>query len=392
MGVYDVNGNSLTADGVAVNAYYENELASTVADVRAAQVEPCLTFGLVTDVHYASADTIIFPNTCTNMAAVARKVRMDGIFALGDMTDGDQTQAVTAGLVTTIMELLRNTGVPVFFSAGNHDTNYFASSGAYEYTNSQIYQYYYTHGANDVILDMDTHGVSFYKDFDGFKVRLVSLDSNSNGKYNYATTTRDWFVNTVLPSVPTGYTVLLISHMSCIKSHNWDSTGTSDATIKNAITSFINGGGTIVSLFGHSHVDYHVVTPWLEICTCSNKRGGASDVFYPDGGSAYPTDAWRWGRAYETATEDLWDVVVFMPTIKEIDMIRFGAGPNRYFHYDPIAPTTLTARLSSVTWASTDTSIATVSNGTVTGVASGTCAVTATDANHNFELWIIKVT
>ena len=96
-------------------------------------------------------------------------------------------------------------------------------------------------------------------------------------------------------------------------------------------------------------------------------------------------------RTAGTATEDAWTVCVLKPNSKELSTIRFGAGVDRYFHYDPIAPTTLTSKLASPTWSSSNESVATVSGGVVTGVASGTCAILAKDATGNYEAWIVAV-
>jgi hypothetical protein len=96
-------------------------------------------------------------------------------------------------------------------------------------------------------------------------------------------------------------------------------------------------------------------------------------------------------RVAGTASEDAWTIAVYKPITNDLDLIRFGAGADRYFHATPIAPTTLTSRLSNVSWSSSDTNIATVSSGAVTGVASGRCAIIAKDTSDNYECWIIEV-
>ena len=97
-------------------------------------------------------------------------------------------------------------------------------------------------------------------------------------------------------------------------------------------------------------------------------------------------------RTAETYTEDAWSVCVYKPQSNEFDMIRFGAGTDRYFHVTPVVPTTLSTRLSgTVTWHSSDDAVATVTDGVVTGVSTGRCAVFAKDADGNIEVWIVTV-
>lgn len=344
MPVYDINGNIIGGgdSGDTIQPYFQTELNTTVASVRAAQSEPCLTFAVVTDVHYNSNDKIVFPHTIQNIKAFSKQVRLDGILCLGDMTDGNKTQSTTIGLLNEIMPPMRNIGLPVFFTAGNHDCNAYGSSSNV-FSTAQAYQYYYTHGANDVFFDEDSWGVNFYKDYDQYKIRLISLDaantdSGSTPHYKYPASTVTWFVNTALATVPTGYAVLMETHLSPIKAHNWNNTGASNATnVINAINTWVGNGNALISFIGHSHADFSFTSPYLEIAINSNLAERTEDrVIDPSiDTTSFPagTITKLWAREIGTVTEDCWDVAVIKPKSKVINMIRFGAGEDRSFTY-----------------------------------------------------------
>lgn len=333
--IYDINGNNILS--AKVEEYFNAEVIDTVTKIKALQTEPCLVFMLCTDIHYDSHDTTLFPKTIENMKAVAEKVRTDGVFCLGDMTDGDGTQEVTKARLDAIMPLLMNMGLPVYFTAGNHDCNGYLAASNY-FTTSQAYQQYYAPCDNKVFADDTSHGVNFYKDFDEYKIRLISLDatntdSGNTPHYKYPENTVTWFSN-VLPTTPNGYIVLLITHLSPTASHNWNSTVPSNASsVRSAISSWLETeGNTIVSLIGHSHSDFSHSDPYLEIACNCNKIEQDHD-WEEDGTGLFPVGAKFWKRTEGTATEDCWDAVVVRPKTRKVNLIRFGAGEDREFSY-----------------------------------------------------------
>lgn len=348
MPVYDVNGYIISGGGNddVIQPYFQTEFDATVASTRAAQTEPCLTFALVTDIHYNSVDKIVFPHTLQNIKAFSKQVRLDGILCLGDMTDGDQTKSVTAGLLNEIMPAQRDIGVPVYFAAGNHDCNAYGAA-ANVYTTAQMYQYYYSHCANDVMLDTGSYGVNFYKDFPEYKIRMISLDSaksddGSAYHYNYPMNTVNWFVNTAMATIPSGYTVLLISHVSPILEHNWTGSSGAGTVPKNnadviaALTTFVNGGGKVICLYGHSHADFDFSSPWLDVASYCNKLYRYEDIVITSETAAawhLPVGSKIWAREMGTYKEDTWDVVVIKPYSHTLNMIRFGAGEDRSYSY-----------------------------------------------------------
>ena len=337
--IYNAQGDAYPLEEEAVASYFSEEIATTIASVKAKQTEPCLTFALWTDAHYGSVDTVTFPNTVKNFKAVAKQIRYDGILCLGDMTDGDKSKTVTAERLMNIMNLQRLCKVPVYFTAGNHDDNAYGSTSNY-YTLPEMFTNYYSLCDNTVMHDLDNSATNFYKDFDQFKIRLISLnacnsDTGSAPHYKYSGTTTTWFTS-VMGSVPEGYMVILISHLSPYSSHNWNETVPSNpSAVKTAITSFIEGGGDFVMFIGHGHVDFEFTSPYLEIATHCNKRNTETEDFITVSGDDHkmPSGARGWKRTAGTATEDCWDTVVIKPGSRTISMIRFGAGEDREYTY-----------------------------------------------------------
>ena len=83
------------------------------------------------------------------------------------------------------------------------------------------------------------------------------------------------------------------------------------------------------------------------------------------------------------------------PLSNKIHYIRFGAGVDRTFNYNPVSVSdtyTFTSELTgTLTWESNDTSVATASDGVVTAVATGRAEIKATDESGNYEIFYVDV-
>lgn len=402
-GVYDVNGNEIATGGgsqIIVEPYYEAELADTIAKVQKEITEPVFIAPVFTDSHrFSDGVTQNFKFMNANIAAFAKAVKCDCLVNTGDTVDGNKTDEETMIETHECLKDLLGIGLPYFFAQGNHDNNIYNSdmSGTTgnKYTIQQVFMAQYA-GTRKVTVNISENGTDYFVDFDGIDVRLVSLNAcnvNVATKYGYGNSTASWLSGVALD---TDKTVLLVSHLSSIATQVWKNChGENADSIVSALQNFVSGGGTLVQITGHSHVDIAFISPWLSVvnaCQKSQQVSGASTLAGFDVVSGYIDVIGNPSRTPETATEDCWTVCVLKPQSKELSMIRFGAGVDRYFHYNPIAPTTLSTKLSgTITWSSSNTSVATVSNGVVTGVASGTCAILAKDTAGNYESWTITV-
>lgn len=395
MAVYNKLGERIDEGaGIQIESYYEDEMSDTVAKVQKEISEPCIVFPAPTDVHIGSTAPQIFSKTANNLAKLTELVKCDFVSCLGDLIDGSTTQATSMGYALQATDAFRKCLAPYVAVQGNHDNNPYNSSGGMgglDFSINQVFMGLFN-STRDVVVNESENGTDYYFDIEP-SIRVIVLNAcNVKRAHNYAygSTTATWLTG----ALDTDRTVLLLEHLSSISSQVWNNNSpTGYSGITSALTSFVNGGGKLVQLSGHSHVDLAFINPWLSVMfACAKCKQASTDTTEMNKISGYIDEIRSPARTVGTATEDAWTVCVLKPNSQELAAIRFGAGADRYFHYNPIAPTTLTSKLSNVTWSSSNTSVATVSGGVVTGVASGTCAVLAKDSTGNYEAWIIKVT
>ena len=393
MAIYDINGNLLTED-VTIESYYESEMADTIEKVKKEITEPCLVFPCTTDVHIGSTATQTFSKSVNNITHFCKQVKCDFVACLGDLIDGSTTQEESMTYALNAVQALRKPGVPYIAVQGNHDNNPYNASGSMgglDFTIYQVFQGLFP-TVRDVNCNYGENGTDYYVDFD-IGIRLIVLNAcNVKRAHNYAygSSTASWLES----ALNTTKTVLLLEHLSSISTQVWNNNSpTGYSGITSALTSFVNNGGKLIQLCGHSHVDLAFITPWLSIAFVCQKFSKADiNTTEMQKISGYIDVIGSYTRTADTASEDAWTVCILKPNSGMLSTIRFGAGVDRYFHYIPISPTTLTSRLSgTLTWSSSNTGVATVSGGVVTGVASGTCAILAKDANGNYEAWVVTV-
>ena len=393
MAVYDIDGNLISGGTAEIEPYYEAEMEDTVSKVKNEITEPCLVFPAPTDVHIGSDVTQTFGKMVANITKFSEEIKCDFLACLGDLIDGAYAKATSLGVAFDASEKMRAVGLPYIFAQGNHDNNVYSNAPTTDkFDMSEIFKTLFN-SVRNVQVNPSENGTDYCFDM-GVGVRVIVLNScnvKRANNYAYGSSTATWLENVALD---TDSTVLLLEHLSSISTQVWNNNSpTGHSGITSALTSFVNGGGNLVQLSGHSHVDLAFIAPWLSVMFICQKcieaptdtTGMGKITGYIDVIGSYP-------RTAGTASEDAWTACVLKPNSGELATIRFGAGVDRYFHYKPIAPTTLTSKLSNVAWSSSNTSVATVSNGVVTGVASGTCAVLAKDSTGNYEAWVIKVT
>ena len=400
---YLITLEKIKPDNPDIPEYFEEEMTETLDSVRKCQTEPCLVFPLITDIHYGS-DTcdgnawIFKEKTIKNLKRFVGEVNCDGVICLGDITDGGYHSSYPASVADTInigsmlLSTLRSLDVPLYFTMGNHDdSRYFSGSWM---SIEQIYATYMSQSCKNVIFDMGYYGLNYYADFESFGVRLISIDTNKvptssgAGAYGFSNQTVAFLTNS-LASMDSSWMAVVITHapifgkllkegMSAINGR---------ANVQNAIR---NSGKTVAIFSGHTHYDVFDVDEFIHTVTAANKvslRTEDLDIELTGNelGHVYI-------RQTNTKTEDLWEAVVLRPFSRILDLVRFGSGVNRRFHITPVAPTTLTTYLTgTIAWRSTNTAVATVSNGVVTSMAAGRCGIVATDENGNFECWPVVV-
>ena len=392
MGVYNLIGERIDDSTPTIRSYFDTEMGDTVTKVKNEITEPCLVFPVTTDVHIGADVPQVFNQSVDNIAKFCSLVKCDFVACLGDLIDGASAKATSLATAFTATQKLREIPVPYIFAQGNHDNNIYSGSASTDkFDMLEIFKTLFN-SVRNVQVNPSENGTDYCFDME-LGVRVVVLNAcnvKRANNYAYGSSTAEWLSGVALD---TDMPVLLLEHLSSISTQVWNNNNPTGASgITSAINSFISGGGTVVQLSGHSHVDLAFITPWMSVMFVCNKCLQANtSTTEMQKVSGYIDVIGSPTRTEGTATEDCWTVCVLKPNSKELATIRFGAGIDRYFHYNPIAPTTLTSKLTGVTWSSSNESVATVSNGVVTGVASGTCAILAKDATGNYEAWIITV-
>lgn len=327
--------------------YFRDEIADTVEKVKKFETEPALVFLLCSDIHYMSIqgkrlklDTVT--DMTINMAALKKQIHVDGLICLGDVVDAKSPTktAETMEQIRYVMRRLKGVDAPLIYCMGNHDDNRYAKgldgkAGSEYFTTKQLNSLFMSHTITNKVIDESMDGLNYYVDYDKFKIRVFVLNSNyqeingnQNWKYGFSDNTVTWFKNQ-MNQVQSGWSVLLLTHRWYVREDNskkqWMK---NQQQILNIVNSFISSGGKfIATIYGHSHIDYSQKKTFLEIAIAAQKcQNLVAKNYWPVGSSA-PF------REINTATEDLWDVLIIRPESQTVNTIRFGAGKDREWTY-----------------------------------------------------------
>lgn len=317
MGVYDKSQN-LLAGTPAIKSYYSTEMADTIAKIRALQTEPNLTFFVVTDIHsyFVEGAETLYKTSVVNMQNLLKEIPCDGVINLGDSIEGYPADTTAMEYGNLVSNEFRKIGLPYYAVIGNHDDNrYHNTANSDRLTVAERYQVFINPTRRVVA---DSTGLNYYVDYPEHMLRMIALNSVSDYTYKYLTDTCTWF-SAVLSSVPSGYGVLLLTHVAPVGAWNYNNTTpTNSSTIADALSSFT---GPKFVLCGHNHVDDTFSSPFFGATLCCEK-------FENENGdpSKWPTGAVKPSRTLGTATEDCWTIAVYRPNAGKVNLVRFGAG------------------------------------------------------------------
>lgn len=311
--------------------YFAEELNDTIKKINALQTEPCLVFPLITDIHYDPRSSILqnFNDTITIIKKMRENISFDFILNLGDNINGSSNKELVLSDARYMLNSFKNIGLPYLFALGNHDTNYDPSP---KFTISETYGAFYSATPKTAKINANSNGTDFYIDYDELKIRIVSLNSNYLNSMFISDSSANWFKNAALN---TNNVVIFCIHESPINTQNWAATTVYNGDfVKEQINNFIANGGTLIQLFGHSHADYNFSTPWLSIASnCGKFEQSNLDTDEYRAITGYDGNIVAPERVQGTDTEQSFSVVVVRPTIKKINLVRFGAGLDREFGY-----------------------------------------------------------
>ena len=374
--------------------YYAEEMADTIDKVGMLQTEPALTFMTVTDIHRYVAGVQNFQSTIRNMRYFSEKVGCDFVLNLGDNVEGNTAPDVTYGYCRDMLAAFNSIGLPYVFTLGNHDTNPYYQSGStrYPFNMGQCYGAHYPLTKASKI-NVFENGTDYYIDFESLGIRLISLNGNNvdagRTTYTFGATSADFLTD----ALNTDKSVIFVTHVTPIRDHAYERQDVGyNTAITSALTAFVEGGGKLLELSGHTHVDIAFISPWTAIMqVCQKFEQADLSLTGYQVITGYIDAISNPARTAQTAAEDAWSVNIYKPISNTLHQIRFGAGSDRHFHLTPVGAGTVASQLEDVTWSSSDTAVATVSGGVITGVGAGRCAILAKDSNGNYECWIVEV-
>lgn len=384
---------------------FVDEMADTVAKVKDRQLnDNCLTFALCTDIHYRSNNggNVLSPYAAidmgTNIREFARRVRLDNVVCLGDVIDGLSTAFQSKCDAQDLMRAFGGANKPLMNVIGNHDDNRYYSSGNGDriFTREEIVGNFIVPVDERTSIGGAMAGCNYYRDVERNKVRLVVLMGiNFSGAYWYTTETKDWLSSTIA-SLPSGWKAVVFLHVPLLPEQTWSNTSYNGAGDIADILK--NAGDKVICVFeGHTHLDNTFVNPFPAIMSSSQKCYILSDLTGAPEDSVFPT------RAADDYREDLWNAVVIDQDNGIVNVIRFGAGVDRYVHTVPVevaaggtetlTPSVITA--DSWTTRASESSSISVAAGTVTVDAGATpgdrLTVRAVDSEGNQEIWAVLV-
>ena len=367
-------GNVPELDFAQIFALEISDTATKVTSIRTGK--DALTFALLADSHvypdYDTANSSVtqYEQLVKNIASVNSVANMDGIVHLGDHVNTQWlwanhtiTNDTYHNRIYTYASKLKSAGVgPVYLVAGNHDADFLpnASSSGTEYTTyASLYSNLgsITDSTVSVTRPEWTDGSPapyYYKDYADLGIRCIFICTNMENPnnevkgipYNEVV----WFKET-LESTPSDYDILLFGHIpfsifyddvtggstdtknfiEILNAYNnatvWDTDGSSRDV------DFTGNTSKILAYFcGHYHGD-RIVMPTDEkaVLTCPEIAIASSNYIFEGviNTGDYYDNADMPAKEYGTATQDVFDIMSYVPSEGKIYLTRFGAGTDR---------------------------------------------------------------
>ena len=432
--IADIDG----ADSIVhadIPTYVKNEARSAAARAAAHIQSDSIVFLVGSDAHQSTTAHVADGNLHGGMAmkALAYALPLDFAAYLGDYSAGANNTTIAEGtghidqINADIDEAFR--GLPQFRTVGNHDPlGYSYVQNGTALTQAQLYEKIGKYNADAGNTMGSTVGGYCYRNFADKRVRVICLntaetDENGNDPPHTGTgymtaAQKTWFAQT-MASTPQGYGLILLSHHPL----DWISVVGGGS---NLVYDYINGSdfkaAYVLAFHGHVHcfkVDFmnrvsnYVATPFgvkriavPNMCFVRNNEYGTN----PDRAGIVFGESVTYGKTADSGKDTALCVMVINPTEQKAHAICYGAGYDRevYFGSETIAVTgvtlsaasgtlnpgdsvTLTATVAppnatnkTVLWSTSNSAVATVSNGTVTAAGVGTATITATTQDGGF--------
>lgn len=415
-----------------VPSYVKAEAQSVAARVAAKMQSDSIVFVIGSDSHQDATDNVKNGNLHGGMAmkSLAYVLPFDFAAFLGDYTTGSATTTIAEG--TSHIEQINADideafqGLPQFRTVGNHDPlGYSYSQNSEILTQAQLYSLIGKYNAEAGNTMGSTAGGYCYRDFAEKHLRVVCLNTAemptaSSGGAEYMTDAQKTWFSQTMASTPSGYGLIILSH------HPLDWGGVCAAS--NLVYDYINGNSFnadyVLAFHGHTHcfkvddlnrIVNSVGVPYdVKRIAVPNMCFGRNNEYGSNSGAEYYGiefgETTTYNKTANSGDDTAFCVIVVNPTEQKVHAICYGAGYDREVYFGtetvavtgvtlntasgtlaPGATTTLTATVApanatnkTVLWTTSNSSVATVSNGTVTAVGVGTATITATTQDGGF--------
>ena len=377
------------------------------------------------------------------MKALTYMIPFDFAAYLGDYTAGSGTTTLAEGrqhitsINADIDEAFR--GLVQFRTVGNHDPlGYSYSQNGEALTQAELYSLIGSYNDDGTTVMGSLTAGYCYRDFASKSLRVICLNtadvaSPTSSAEAVSDAQKTWFANTLI-STPQDYGILILSHHPL----DWGNIMSvshilrayveeSSLTVAGNTVDFSgqNKSAWILQIHGHTHtftVDYlhwnnggtgepydvkRIACPCMNFYRTNEYGQNAGAEYY---GIEFGTPGDTQSKTAGTANDTAFCVYVINPSEEKCHAICYGAGYDReiYWGENVVAVTGVTLNAASgtlnpggtvtlaatvapsdatnkgVTWSSSNTAVATVSNGVVTAVAVGTATITATTQDGGY--------
>lgn len=315
--------------------FFGAEVERVVEKVRLAQSGVNYTFAFITDTHYTPGDADSYRytvDTFSNVKKISELIPLDAVVHGGDFVArlwGGETQEETNAAISMIRGWMTQAlvGKNVHITPGNHEGIDGSSSPA-----TGLYGVMMTQDNTTVIRDGDSYDC--YYDMVAQKLRVIMLSNavRVNNVIGVSASGLAW-LNSALASVPTGYNVMVISHISP-SSADFVTNKSEVVTALNAWHNNASNGQIVAWIAGHEHFDWIVPSSIsgcdfpVIICTCSMRNARTPSAAEAEGGAKGVIN-----RTAYTAAQDAWTIFVYQPNLGKIEKIRFGLGDDETIDY-----------------------------------------------------------
>ncbi len=320
---------NIQADGVTLADFFRREGEERSAEPLprwideeaervARRVQQCrrpddLVFFLLTDIHYTTGCN--WSCTAASLAAAKQCIRPDGIIQLGDITDGLLPTVWTQRYAGRVLADIKSLDLPLFGCLGNHDRNFFRG-------NTQGLS---LKACSQLCLGRDDP--DYYTDYPEQRLRMIFLDSfdpERGERYGFSIKTLRHLLE-ILDETPYGWRVLLFSHVPPLaRLHVWSNTILGSEDAMDLVNRFRRKRNLAVAwVHGHNHAEQVFNGPGFPIVSLGCSKLEAFPEYKPEGSV---TRMRRWGEP----SQELWDILVFHAHGSDFDLIRYGAGADRY--------------------------------------------------------------